>query len=244
MTAVLVLQHVAHEGPALIAELAAERGWPVTVIHSGAGEAVPTDLPAGTALVVMGGPMGVGDLADPRYPFLAAEVALLRTLLQRDHPILGICLGAQLIAHAAGARVYPNEHLGQRVREVGWGPVDVLVPNDPVLAGLDSQVVVLHWHGDTFDLPSGAIHLASTPLCRHQMFRLGRAYALQFHAEVDPTIVARWADLDADYVRLANGPDGVPHLLAETERCWPLAAAAGRTLVGNLLGSFGARRPA
>src|SRR6185369_11804775 len=106
--------------------------------------------------------------------------ALLRDRLAGSAPVLGVCLGAQLMAHAAGARVYPNTRPGTpgqpptRVYEVGWAPVDFLgVDREPALAGLSAREPMLHWHGDTYDLPRGAVLLASTPACPNQAFRLG-----------------------------------------------------------------------
>src|SRR5581483_4104976 len=122
------------------------------------GEPVPRGLPPDVALVVMGGPMGVADVGDPAYPYLADEVALLRARLDAGAAVLGVCLGAQLLAHAAGARVYPNVRPGDgtRVYEVGWAPVRFLRPDEPALRGLGHTEPMLHWHGDTFDLPAGA----------------------------------------------------------------------------------------
>ena len=134
--------------------------------------------------------MGVADAERPEFRYLADELALLRGLVARDAPVLGICLGAQMLAAAAGARVYPNTRPGPdgapvAAREVGWGQVDFIARDEPALAGLAARELVLHWHGDTFDLPRGAVHLASTPVCRHQAFRLGRRqFGLQFHCEL------------------------------------------------------------
>ncbi|MEO5767686.1 MAG: amidotransferase [Polyangia bacterium] len=259
MARAIVIQHVAMEGPARIAGLCAERDISVEVRHVHAGDAVPAELGRDEILVVMGGGMGVGDLGDPRYPFLQAEVTLLERVLADGGAVLGVCLGAQLLAHAAGARVYPNvardaggrEH---RVLEVGWGPVTYLLggqggaaatqrgedaADDPALAGLARQEMVLHWHGDTFDLPPRAVHLASTALCAHQAFRLGtRVFGLQFHLEADAEVARRWAVEDAAFVRAARGADGVALVLAETERHAAAARAAGDRLIRNILDSM------
>jgi GMP synthase (glutamine-hydrolysing) len=239
----VVIQHVAMEGPARIADLCAEKGITVDVRKVFAGATVPTTVDPGDLLVVMGGGMGVEDRDDPRYGFLQAEIALLRSALEKERPILGICLGAQLLAHAAGARVYPNLGAGGargpvRIREVGWAAVRFIGGGDePALAGLGPEEVVLHWHGDTFDLPPGAVHLASTQLCAQQAFRIGRrAFGLQFHVEVDATIARRWAVEDGDFVRAARGPDGVAQVIAETDRHAAGARAAGDRLIRNILG--------
>jgi GMP synthase-like glutamine amidotransferase len=239
----LVIQHVEMEGPARVADLCGARGIPVEVRRVYAGEPVPEHVEADEILVVMGGGMGVGDRDDPRYRFLRAEIALVKRALRDGRPVLGVCLGAQLLAYAAGARVYPNvgrddEGAETRCREVGWGPVTFLGrEREPALAGLNQEEMVLHWHGDTFDLPPGATHLASTPRCRHQAFRLGgRAFGLQFHVEVDADVARRWAVEDAEFVRAARGPDGPALILAETDRHAVAARAAGDRLIANILG--------
>jgi len=191
-------------------------------------------------LVVMGGSMGVADIGDPRWPFLAGEVDLLGRLLRSERPVLGICLGAQLLAHAAGARVRPLTVGDPPVlhREVGWGPVEFVrtAEEEPVLGGLHQAEVVLHWHGDTFDLPPGATLLGSTLVCPHQMFRVGpRAFGVQFHVEVTAALVKTWVREDEDYVRLALGRGGAARILADTRRHIERHERMGDRLIRNLL---------
>jgi GMP synthase-like glutamine amidotransferase len=194
-------------------------------------------------LVVMGGPMGVADLGDPAYPFLDAEVELLRRRIAADAPVLGVCLGAQLLAHAAGARVYPNTRPSARpggaplrVYEVGWAPVDFLAAGEPALAGLGAHEVMLHWHGDTFELPAGATLLASTPQCRNQAFRLGRRiYGVQFHCEVDRPLVEAFTREDAAYIAQANGPEGQARIAADTDRLFARFREVSGRLIANLV---------
>jgi len=205
-----------------------------------AGEPVPEELAPADLLVVMGGSMGVADIGDPRWPFLPGEVDLLGRLLRSERPVLGVCLGAQLLAHAAGARVRPLTVGDPPVlhREVGWGPVEFVrtAEEEPVLRGLHQAEVVLHWHGDTFDLPPGATLLASTLCCPHQMFRLGpRAFGVQFHVEVTAELVETWVQEDADYVRLALGRGGAARILADTRRHIERHERMGDRLIRNLL---------
>ena len=242
-TRAIVIQHVAMEGPGRIADLCAERGLAIEIREVFGPDAVPEAVAEDELLVVMGGGMGVGDLDDARYPFLRAEVALLQRALRDGRPILGVCLGSQLLAHAAGARVYPNVRRGAdggetRVREVGWAPVTFLHrEREPALAGLGAEEIVLHWHGDTFDPPPRSVHLASTPLCAQQAFRIGaRAFGLQFHVEADAGLARRWAEEDADFVRAARGSDGPALVIAETGRLAASARAAGDRLLRNVLG--------
>jgi GMP synthase-like glutamine amidotransferase len=206
---------------------------------------VPTTLAPDELLVIMGGSMGVADRADPRFPFLPREIALVERALRQGNPILGVCLGAQLLAHAAGARVFPNiglrldaEGLPLPVREVGWAPIALHgLGREPALAGLPEQMTVLHWHGDTFDLPPGAVHLASSARCRNQAFRLGqRVFGLQFHVEVDGATAARWALEDADFVRSARGPDGPAEVVAESARLAAGALPAADRMIRNIVG--------
>ena len=236
----IVLQHAPTEGPDRVATLLAARDVACEVRALFRGDPVPDDVAPGDMVVLMGGPMGVADTE--QYPFLAEEIASLRKCIARDVPVLGICLGSQLLAAAAGARVYPNTRPGSNgapepVREVGWAPVDFLgVDTEPVLAGLSAREMMLHWHGDTYDLPPGAVHLASTPVCRHQAYHLGgRQFGLQFHPEVERATIALWVREDADYVRAACGPEGAARILADTDRLYASALPIWDRLLGNVL---------
>jgi GMP synthase (glutamine-hydrolysing) len=178
------IQHVRHEPAALIATLAAARGITVDARVIPNGDPLPAigDL---DGLVVMGGPMGANDDAD--HPNLPGERALLAAAVDRGIPVLGVCLGAQLLAAALGARVYRGPTL-----EVGLGEVEV-VADDPVLGPTGSRLPAMHWHHDTFDLPAGATWVARSAAYRHQAFRVGeRAWGLQFHVEVDAALAAAW----------------------------------------------------
>jgi GMP synthase (glutamine-hydrolysing) len=240
-----VLQHVAMEGPARVAEVARSMGFEVVVHPLHEGAPVPESLRHGDLLLVMGGSMSVGDVGDARWPFLQAEAELLALLLPTGRPVLGICLGAQLMAHALGARVMPLE-VGDppvRHREVGWGAVTFTAPPDTEasLAGLNGSEVVLHWHGDTFEIPVGAKVLASTLACRNQMFRFGRrAFGIQFHVEIDAADIRDWVRDDADFVRVANGPEGGARIFEETARYAPRYRQIGDRLIRNVLGVMAA----
>ena len=184
----LVLQHVAVEGPGRLALLLQQRGWALQTTALYAGEKLPAGPQEYQAIIIMGGPMGVYDEAD--YPFLRAEHVFLQRALAHNVPMLGICLGSQLLAKALGARVYRNP-----CKEIGWYTVD-LTPEgrtDPLLQGVSSPVLVFQWHGDAFDLPEGAVALASSPQCTHQAFRYGEGvYGLLFHLELVPAMIYSW----------------------------------------------------
>ena len=131
-------------------------------------------------LIVMGGPMSIHD--EDLHPWLAAEKQFIRKMIGYGKPVLGICLGAQLIAGAMGAKVYPNP-----TKEIGWFPIEGLASKDPGIFSFPSAADVFHWHGETFDLPDRAVHLARSKACEHQAFQLGRSViGLQFHLETTP----------------------------------------------------------
>jgi GMP synthase (glutamine-hydrolysing) len=184
----LVLQHVAVEGPGTLASSLKARGWTLDTIALYEGARLPEDTQEYQAVIVMGGPMGVYDEAE--YPFLRDEHRFLMRVLGQGVPLLGICLGSQLLAKALGARVYRNPQ-----KEIGWYTVDLTPAGaaDPLFAGLTSPVPVFQWHGDAFDLPAGATPLASSPLCTNQAFRYGdRVYGLLFHLELTPDVIHSW----------------------------------------------------
>jgi GMP synthase-like glutamine amidotransferase len=242
MNRAIVLQHLDREGPGFVAELCARRGLAVEALCLDRGTPVPGSLDVGDLLIVMGGSMGVSDVGDPRFPFLSREIALLRTVLAAKQPVIGICLGSQLLAAAAGSRVYPNRRPDatgalRPAREVGFGEVRLLGrEREPALAGLGERLRVLHWHGDTFDLPATAVQLAESELCTNQAFRIGDlAYGLQFHVETDADQVRRWADEDADFARSALGPHGPAAIAAAAAVEVPGMRKTGEVLIDNIL---------
>ncbi len=176
------LKHASFEGLGIIQEWAQAEGHPVTATHLYRGENIP-ERKDFELLVVMGGPMGVGD--DERYPWLTAEKRFIEQAVKSDKYILGICLGAQLLAAVSGARVYRNRH-----KEIGWFPVTFTEEARalPVFAPLPTRLTAFHWHGDTFDLPHGAIRIAESEACLTQAFICNRkVIGLQFHLETDRT---------------------------------------------------------
>ncbi len=185
-----VIQHVASEGPGLLGIIAEQRGLELTVRRTDLGEALP-DAASLAALVVLGGPMAVYEAVD--HPHLIAEQHLLEAAVSRGVPVLGICLGAQLLAAALGGRVYPGP-----APEIGFGEVKLTdgSDGDPLIGPAGPKFPAFHWHGDTFDLPEGAVHLAATKAYPHQAFRVGeRAWGLQFHVELDRSLAREWSAL-------------------------------------------------
>lgn len=168
-------QHVPFEGLGSIGAWLEGRGARVSCTRFFAGDPLPR-VDSIAMLIAMGGPMSVND--EVQLPWLSAEKQVIREAIAREIPVLGVCLGAQLIASALGARVYPNA-----VREIGWFPIEAVSTPDWVFS-LPRECVVFHWHGETFDLPEGAVRLARSEACENQAFQLKRnVIGLQFHLE-------------------------------------------------------------
>ncbi len=186
---VLAFRHVPFEGIGLIGRTLAERNIEVDYADLYCADAEVPDAAAYDGLIFLGGPMSVND----DLPYLAREMEWIRQAVAQGRPVLGICLGAQLIARAMGANVRSNA-----AKEIGWYDLRFTdaAARDPLFDGLSLETV-FHWHGETFDLPRGGELLASSDLCCNQAFRLGdRVYALQFHLEVTPDMIADWCAQD------------------------------------------------
>ena len=202
----LAIRHVPQEHMGTLSAVLELARMPYRYLDVFRGERVPQNLTGLRGLIVMGGPMGVYE-AD-RYPFLRSEQDLIRKAADSGVPVLGICLGAQLVAAALGARVYPGPR-----KEIGWYAVERVETIDPVMRTLPLSFMAFHWHGDTFDLPEGAVRLFRSSLYENQAFRWGRnVYALQFHFEVNAAMIDEWLNDPGCRAELA----GVPELQAET----------------------------
>lgn len=193
-------QHVPFEGLGSIEAWLRDAGYAITCTRFFESPDIP-DLSDIDLLIVMGGPMSVNDEAE--FPWLAQEKGFIREAVQAGKPVLGVCLGAQLIASALGAKVSKNP-----VKEIGWFPIQGLPGNERAAFRFPPETTVFHWHGDTFDLPAGAIRLARSPACVNQAFQVGRAtLGLQFHLETTPESAAalvancRAELIPADYVQ-------------------------------------------
>jgi GMP synthase (glutamine-hydrolysing) len=228
---VLALQHIACEPPAAYEDELRATGLELVRVELDEGDELP-DWRGFGAVVVMGGPMGAYE--EDEHPWLVAEKRLLREGVEAGVPVWGVCLGAQLLASALGARVYRGD-----TPEVGVLPVE-LTPDaagDPVFAGAPPSFHTLQWHGDSFDLPPGATLLASSPMYPHQAFRVGSSYGLQFHIEVPLELATEWGAVPAyaQSLEATLGPGGLDRLLGEVgEHAQPMVALA-RTLFGRWL---------
>ena len=178
----LVLRHAPWEGPHRILDVCGSLS--VKIIDALEGDSLPGPAEYAGALV-MGGPMNADET--DRYPALEHEREWLAEAVRREIPVLGICLGAQLLAQALGARVVAG-----KAPEIGIAPVEIFDPADPLLGGLFPRTEVLHWHSDILELPEGARRLASSALTENQAFRCGNAWGTLFHPEADVALVEAW----------------------------------------------------
>jgi GMP synthase-like glutamine amidotransferase len=189
MKPVAIFRHAATEGPGYFADFLREQSIPWQLICIDAGETVPQDVSAYSGLVFMGGPMSVND----DLPWIAEVLELIRKAVQQDIPVLGHCLGGQLIAKALGGVVTRNP-----VKEIGWGEAQV-ADNATAHAwfGNTQSFQAFHWHGEAFSLPQGAIPILSSEHCVHQGFALGKHLALQCHVEMIEQMIKHWCEVGA-----------------------------------------------
>ncbi len=206
----VAIRHLAFEDLGAFEPVLVREGFDVRYRDIGLDGLARLDPLAPDLLVVLGGPISVYE--EDRYPFLVEEIALLRARLAAGRPTLGICLGAQLIACALGAAVYPGPQ-----KEIGFAPIALTEAGRASCLAAFEDAPVLHWHGDTFDLPAGAELLASTDVCRNQAFAIGRTtLAVQFHPEAGGPGFERW--LIGHTLELAHAGIDVPALRAENKR--------------------------
>jgi GMP synthase (glutamine-hydrolysing) len=237
-------------------------GIRLDIRHLYRGDEVPTDLEETRVLVVLGGPMGVSDIGSEKYPFLAREVELIKRAIHLDRAMLGICLGAQLLAHAAGAKVHPNTRPGATpdappipAPEFGWLPVNFPFPGgtEPLVMGMHDGMNVFHWHYDTFELPklappantppppapqppAGNALLSSSRLCKNQAFRFkNRLFGFQWHMELTPSDIDAILVAGREDVAKALGADGESQIRQETEKNYPQYARLGDKLLRNFV---------
>jgi GMP synthase (glutamine-hydrolysing) len=225
----VVLRHVEHEHIgtlAMLLERARMRHRYVDLFH---GDPLPENPAQFGGLIVMGGPMGVYESS--RYPFLKPEIALIRRAADAGLPVLGICLGSQLIAASLGASVYPGP-----TKEIGWYEVEVTAPEDDWTVGLSPRFMGFHWHGDTFDLPAGAVRLFRSSLYENQGFRWGKnVLALQFHCEVNRAMIGEWLSDEGCRAEMAALPEVDPETIRLQTAEW---SGKLEELGGELFGRF------
>jgi GMP synthase (glutamine-hydrolysing) len=222
---VVVLQHIACEPPGVYEDVLRERGAELIRVELDEGERIP-ETPV-DAIVAMGGPMSVNDEA--ALPWLADEKRYLAAAVRSGTPYWGVCLGVQLLASSLGARVYQGDE-----PEVGLLPVELTgdAAADPVFGAAPAELVTLQWHGDTFDLPDGAVRLAGSPAYPNQAFRFLNAYGVQFHLEVSPAMAREWGEVPeyASSLERALGAGATGDFVARIEATSDEMLAHGRAL--------------
>tara|TARA_B100000965_G_scaffold74263_3_gene58671 strand:+ start:1338 stop:2069 length:732 start_codon:yes stop_codon:yes gene_type:complete len=212
MNRLLILQHLQREGPGLFVQIAEERGFSVYTFRLDLGDSLP-EIIKGDLLLVMGGTMGIRDIGNPNFPWLKKEIDLIKNALNQEIGIIGVCLGAQLLAYAAGGDVELLEEgfSSKPLAEIGWHSVysRFLEKNNKLTKLLGKTFPVLHWHGDRIILPTSAKLIGSSCRCKEQLFQIGsKAYGIQFHVEIEDVMVRRWINEDKDFITSALGQDG------------------------------------
>jgi GMP synthase (glutamine-hydrolysing) len=227
---IFAIRHIAFEDLAGFEAVLQARGYDIRYIDAATDDlaALPYDSPA--PIFVLGGPIGAYEEA--QYPFLNAELRFIEKRLAGKLPIFGICLGAQLMARALGARVYPA-----KAKELGWAPITLTETGQTSVLKPLAYGPVLHWHGDTFDLPQHATRLASTELCENQAFSFGtHALALQFHIEAEAKGLERW--YVGHTMELAKEKIAIPTLRAQSQEHAPAAIIRGHACLSAWLNTI------
>lgn len=229
----LVFQHIPNESPGWLIKAAQRKGIILDTIQSWKQYRIPP-LSNYNALIIMGGPMGVYDGKDI-FPSKEDEINIIKSTIGKM-PILGICLGSQLIAHALGAVVHKNIIEGKHIKEIGYYDVDLTIEgqNDPLFAGFPTKTKILQWHGDAFELPKGAKLLATSPNCPNQAFSYKNTYGLLFHLEFTPEMVERQIEADKEWIH-KNFEIDEEKLLKEAKQKEDLMRQQSTKLLNNFL---------
>lgn len=237
MPKILVCQHVPHELLGTLNPLLKSSGFRIHYVNFGRHPDLEPALDSYDGLIILGGPMNVDDTQ--HHPHLTTEIKMIEAALKRDIPVLGICLGAQLIAKTLGASVKKNP-----IREIGW--YDVVVTEggktDPLFQHCEPSKKIFQWHQDTFDLPHGAVHLARSDTCDNQAFLYGnKVYGLQFHLEVDEPMIERWLKVPDNRQQLveSRGEFSAELILSETVLHIAPLKQLSKKVFGEFAGLFG-----
>lgn len=228
---ITAIRHVPHEGLGLLEKIFEEHSVSFQYLEAHQNPFPAVELGKIDALVILGGSMGVYE--SDKHPFLLKEITLLKEAIQKKVPTLGICLGSQLLAAAGGAKVYEGP-----AKEIGWFPIEVNSEGvkDPLLKYCAPQSMVFHWHGDTFDLPRGAVHLASSGKYRHQGYRIGEcAWGLQFHLEMTEPMIKNWVVVAEEKSKTKNPDFNVCEILTDTPCYLPEMETLARKVFGEFI---------
>ena len=226
----VALKNITIEGPGLLGDLLLDSGWELEIIDLYAGEPAPKNLSGIDMLIVLGGPMNVYETE--KYPFLRNELELIEEGYRKDIPVIGFCLGSQLMAVALGAEVKKNP-----AKELGW--YDIALTEEgkshPLFEDMPESFPIFQWHGDTFNIPVGAKHLATSELCRNQCFSYGNSLAMQFHPEVKKSDIYDWVDAYSEELTAEMGPDAANRIKEETENIYTGSRMMAEKLLRKLL---------
>tara|TARA_Y100001968_G_C19295504_1_gene686420 strand:- start:2 stop:736 length:735 start_codon:yes stop_codon:yes gene_type:complete len=219
MTRLLILQHLEREGPGLFSKVAHQRGIPVFTFRLDLDDAFP-QIEKKDLLLILGGPMSLNDINSPKYPWMLKELEIIQEALNKGIRVIGVCLGAQLLAKAAGGDVEPliDSFSSKSLPEVGWSPISLTEDsnNNFFDSVFGTPLDVLHWHGDRILLPKSARLIGSSQRCKEQFFQIGEfAYGIQFHIEIDSKMVKRWVEEDFEFIRLTYGPNAKKIILKQ-----------------------------
>ena len=220
MRRLLVLQHIEIEGPGLFEQFAEERDFKIKIIRLYKQDNIP-QTKRGDLILIMGGPMGVKDIGSDRYPWLKLEINFIKRELEKKIPIIGVCLGAQLLASAAGGDIEVLKYGSppKALPEIGWSQIFIDKLNKDFQEFFEDPFHVLHWHGDRILLPNKAVLIASSARCKEQFFRIGDfAYGLQFHVETTSAMIDNWINEDKEFVFEGLGPNGQSILREENRK--------------------------
>ncbi len=239
MKRLLVFQHVPHEILGTFNPLLKDAGFRIRYVNFGRTPDEQPEVEKYDGLIILGGPMCV-DQTD-QHPHLRTEIEAIQTAMRQNMPVLGICLGAQLIATALGAHVHRNP-----VKEIGWYDVSATEDGlkDPLFRHFSGTEKIFQWHGDTFEIPGRGVHLASSPDCANQAFRYGdRTYGLQFHLEVDAALIERWLTTPVHVRELEqlHGSISAENIRRDTQNYIAQSTDLGKRLFGAYIELFSSR---
>ena len=236
MRRLLVLQHIEIEGPGLFEQLAEERNFKIKIIRLYKQDNIP-QTKKGDLILIMGGPMGVKDIGSERYPWLKLEINFIKKELEKKTPIIGVCLGAQLLASAAGGGIEVLKYGSPPIAlpEIGWSQIFIDKSNKDFKALFEDPFHVLHWHGDRILLPDKAVLIASSARCKEQFFRIGNfAYGLQFHIETTGRMINNWIKEDKEFVLKGLGLNGQEILKEENKKYIDKTFSKRKLLISKL----------
>ncbi|MFQ5431006.1 MAG: type 1 glutamine amidotransferase [Nitrospinota bacterium] len=229
---ILAVKNISVEGPGTLGGFLEKSGCRMEIVNLEAGERLPENVDGYRLVLILGGPMNVYE--ENRYPFLRDELSLIESCVKSETKVLGLCLGGQLIARALGAKVTKNQK-----KEIGWFDLQFTDAGktSPLFSGLPEKLKVFQWHGDTFDIPDGGLHLARSELCENQAFLYDNtALALQFHVEIQgANDVEQWCLAYREELERENGENALAEIIAATQKEVPTLAPIADRFYENIL---------